>query len=208
MKCAHYHTLMDNAQNLDPGSLQHEGDYAVDLARWFGDSLEDNLQPEGNVAYFDVLGMILVRYSRSTGVVFVALTALLLIAALAQGFKKSCINVKGLLSGLVIVLLAMVAAAAVSFAAQYLVALLAGRSGTVLAGEFYNSGMYVAAFAALGLATAFLLWNAAARRIGPHNLALSGLVLWFILLLVTSVLLRAPLISCCGRCSLPWWRGM
>ncbi|HEX7286794.1 MAG TPA: M20/M25/M40 family metallo-hydrolase [Candidatus Angelobacter sp.] len=183
----HYHTLMDSGQNLDPGSLQHEGDYAVDLARWFGDSLEDNLKSQGSVTYFDLLGMVLIRYSSSAGVVFLALTALLLVAAIVQGFKKSCMTVKGLLSGMVIMLLAVFAAAAVSFAAQYLVAMLGNGSRAVLAGEFYNSGTYVTAFAALGLGTAFLFWNAAARRLGPDNLAMSGLVLWFILLLVTSV---------------------
>ena len=31
-----YHHATDTLQNLNRGSLQHQGDYAVELARWFG----------------------------------------------------------------------------------------------------------------------------------------------------------------------------
>ena len=183
----HYHTLMDNYENLDHGSLQHEGDYAVELTRRLGDSAQDTSRAEGNAVYFDILGWKLISYSTETANVLIAVTALLLIGVLGQGFKKNRITLKGLLFGTVIMILGVVAAGAASFAAQYLVMLLAGRFHALLAGEFYNSGGYVAAFATLGLATALLLYTAAAKRIGLHNLAVSGQVIWFILLIVVSM---------------------
>lgn len=183
----HYHTLMDSYENLDNGSLQHEGDYAVELTRRLGDAAQDTSRAEGNAIYFDILGWKLISYSTGTAYVLIAVTVLLLIGVLGQGFKNGRITLKGLLLGTVIMMSGVVAAGAASFAAQYLVMLLAGRFHALLAGEFYNSGRYVAAFATLGLATALLLYTAAAKRIGLHNLAVSGLVIWFILLIVVSM---------------------
>ena len=92
----HYHTLMDSYENLDHGSLQHEGDYAVELTRRLGDSAQDTSRAEGNAVYFDILGWKLVNYSSGTANVLIAVTALLLIGVLGQGFKKSRITLKGL----------------------------------------------------------------------------------------------------------------
>ena len=72
----HYHTLMDSYENLDHGSLQHEGDYAVELTRRLGDSAQDTSRAEGNAVYFDILGWKLVSYSTGTANVLIAVTAL------------------------------------------------------------------------------------------------------------------------------------
>lgn len=182
----HYHTAMDTYQNLDPGSLQQEGDYAVDLAKWFGNDVQEN-STEDNAVYFDILGLALVCYSSTIAVLLVAVAALLLAGVLVKGFRKGRIHAKGLSLGIVVILLGVAAAVAVSFAVQAVVGALAGGSHQILAGQLYNSGMYVAAFATLGLATALALYVLASKRIGSHNLAVAGLVVWFTLLLVTTV---------------------
>ena len=184
----HYHTLMDNLQNLDHGSLQQQGDYALELTRHFANSNDQNFQVGRNAIYFDILSMKLVHYSSAAGVLFVILTGLLLAGALIQAYQKNLITVKRVIFSLGATLLGIVGAAITSFVLQYVVVLLGARSPAVLAGEFYNSGLYVCSFGMAALATAVLLYTLGATRLGSHNLAMAGLLLWFILLLGMSVL--------------------
>jgi hypothetical protein len=183
----HYHTLMDNLQNLDHGSLQQQGDYALELTRHFAGSDDQSFQVGGNAVYFDILGMKLVRYSSATGTLLLILTGLLLAGALTQAYRKKLITPKKVILSLGAILLGIIGAAITSFVLQYVVALLGPRSSAVLSGEFYNSGVYVCSFGMAALATALLLYTIAARRLGSHNLAMAGLSLWFIFLLAISV---------------------
>ena len=62
----HYHTSLDRASDVDPRSVQHQGSYALGLARYFGDQEqanpggEDRQQPDR--VYFNVLGSRMVHY--------------------------------------------------------------------------------------------------------------------------------------------------
>ena len=58
----HYHTMGDNAQNIDPASVQHAGSYALALTRHFG-QLPLPLTSKENHAFFNPLGKWLVHYS-------------------------------------------------------------------------------------------------------------------------------------------------
>lgn len=58
----HYHRLIDDADSLDPRSLQHHGSYAVALSRQLGGADLANLRAP-NVVYFDLFGRVLVHYS-------------------------------------------------------------------------------------------------------------------------------------------------
>jgi hypothetical protein len=182
----HYHTAEDDYANLNPGSLQQEGDYAVDLANWFDNAAQNDLK-EGNAVYFDVLGMALVRYSSTVALLLVVLAAALLVGTLVQGHRKALLNSKGIFLGVLIVALAVVAAFAGSFIAGWLLDTLAGMSRRIQAGELYDSGLYVAALSTLGLATASTVFGWGSRRIGSRNLAVAGSLVWFALLLLTSV---------------------
>jgi hypothetical protein len=57
-----YHTQADNLENLDERSLQHQGSYALSLARHFG-NINLTQSPAQNAVYFDLFGTTLVHYS-------------------------------------------------------------------------------------------------------------------------------------------------
>ncbi len=61
------HTPIDNVENLNPPSIQHQGYHALSLARHFGnlDSLEDPKDP--NPIYFSVLRLGFVHYPVNLG---------------------------------------------------------------------------------------------------------------------------------------------
>jgi hypothetical protein len=68
-----YHQFTDSVASLDPRSLQHDGDYALPLARYFG-STPLPLSDAGEVVYFDVFGRWVVSYSTSAARVLAILT--------------------------------------------------------------------------------------------------------------------------------------
>jgi hypothetical protein len=60
----HYHMPLDTPENLDLGSLQHHGSYALALARHLG---EQDLRrpPEDDRVYFDLFGRVLVHHPQA-----------------------------------------------------------------------------------------------------------------------------------------------
>jgi Zn-dependent M28 family amino/carboxypeptidase len=57
----YYHNRLDSIEQIDEGSLQHQGSYALALARHFG-NLDLSSIKENNAVYFNVLSSILIRY--------------------------------------------------------------------------------------------------------------------------------------------------
>src|SRR6185369_6701823 len=58
----HYHTRLDDLGNTDERSLQHQGSYALALARYFG-NVDLTRGGQGNAVYFNILGTALLHYS-------------------------------------------------------------------------------------------------------------------------------------------------
>jgi hypothetical protein len=83
----HYHTALDNTQNIDQRSLQHHGSYALALTRHFGNLALQNPSSR-NAVYFDIFGRTLVHYSEAWVVVFAVLTSILFLAVVIYGWRK------------------------------------------------------------------------------------------------------------------------
>jgi hypothetical protein len=174
----HYHTATDTLQNLNRGSLQHQGDYAVELARWFGNV--DQIEPgRGNAIYFDVLGRVLVHYSSRIGTLLVIAAALLLAWIFFRGFQQKKLSVARFAVSIGIALAGVVAALAATFAIQRITMALAMRFQHVHASTLYYGGYYVAAAVAFGLAVASIVYVWAVKRLGPVNVAAAAMLIWF-----------------------------
>ena len=61
---ANYHTYTDTVENLDPGSVQHDGDNALAMSRQFGALDLDNPSSE-DVIYTSILACMVVFYPKS-----------------------------------------------------------------------------------------------------------------------------------------------
>jgi hypothetical protein len=173
----HYHTATDTAQNLDPGSLQHQGDYAVELAQWFGNLAQFDSR-QSRTIYFDILGRVLVHYSFSVAIVAVILAVLLLAFALFRGFQKKYLATKSFGLGIVVITAGVLGAIAVAMLMQQTTEVLELRFPQIRAGALYHSGWYVASFVILGLATAVVAYSWGVKRLGAHNVAGAGLLVW------------------------------
>lgn len=180
---AYYHTTFDSIQNVEPGSLQHHGDYMLELAREFGNSTGEAAK-SANVVYFDVLGMALVRYSGLLGVIFMGFAAAMAFAILYIGVRTQRLQMGGCMLGL----LGMVAGVTVTVLGAWIgyQLILAVHSHRIHFGLRHHPGLYISAFCALGLACAMALYAGLSTKISALHLLVGSCLGWLALTLVMS----------------------
>lgn len=180
---AYYHSKFDSIQNVDPGSLQHHGDYLLELAKEFGNTTGDEVK-SANMIYFDVLGMALVRYSGAAGAIFLGLAAAIAFAVLYIGLRKHRLRIGGCMLGL----LGMVSAVVVTVLGAWLSYQLAQamHSHRIYFGLRYHPGLYTSAFCALGLSCAIAVYSGLSTKINSLHLLVGSCFGWLALTLVMS----------------------
>lgn len=179
-----YHSTFDTIDRLDRNTLQHQGESALALTRHFG--LRDLSQIQaGDATYFDVLGSVVIRYSKFWNVVLTALVAMLFVVVLWFGLKKRELSIfKVALGAIGFLLPAGIAVGSITVLWQlirraYYLALPATHT--------YNSHLYLIGFTALALAIMTLSYLVYLRFITMPNLAM-GALLWWVLLAIASAL--------------------
>ncbi len=186
-----YHTRDDNPEHLSLASLQHHGEYALGLARHFGNLPLDRVAAPDAV-YFNALGSLLVHYPLSWGGPLAIAVVVLVGGILARGVRRGHLTLRGLMGG--VVASAGIAAAAgavvtlllaVVFGPVRLVTLYRHRL-TQLSdlGPFHHNELYGCAFALAAAAVVAALFRRWRGRVGVQNLA-GGALLWWVALLVT-----------------------
>lgn len=83
----HYHTPLDNLENLDRGSLQHHGDNAWGVLKQIKD-LDLTKVNSGNIVYSDILGLFTVQWSENASL-FASVLSLFLFGLLTFYYGKS-----------------------------------------------------------------------------------------------------------------------
>jgi hypothetical protein len=182
----HYHTSLDNTQNLDERSLQHHGSYALALTRHFG-NLDLNAPPSGNAIYFDLFALTLVRYSVAWVIPFALLTTLLFLAVIYLGLRKKQLSPGRVILSFVLLLVGLALNAVCVTLLWVLIETLHPNYGQMLQGVTYNSGLYTAAFVFLTLTLAALIFILLRKRLGVLNLAVGASLCWLAAMWLTSL---------------------
>jgi hypothetical protein len=173
----HYHTQLDNPENVDAGSLQHHGSYALALSRYFGAAVPE-AKPEGDAIYFDAFGFFLVRYPAWLARPF-AFGVLLLFAAVRWlGFRRGTLTGPGIVKGALLFFVSLVAAAVAVGSAWWLVRKIHPGYNLIEHGDSYSHGLYVIGFAALALATTAAIVGSFGRKISDADLFVGALLWW------------------------------
>ena len=182
----HYHTLLDDPREINPGSVQHHGSYAVGLARHFGGApLADT--KAADAVYFNVLGSTFVHYPGAWVVPLLILATLLFVLVVVRGFRGRELTAFGVAFGFLGLLEAMVVSVAAVWLAWRLV-LLAGPALRAMPwGEPYRSGGFRVAFVLLAVAAASALYVLLRRWARAENLAAGALLWWLALSVFVSV---------------------
>jgi hypothetical protein len=179
----HYHTAADDLMSVSESSLQHQGSYALSLARSFGSHRLDEGRGRGNAVYFNLLGPLFVHYGGALVNPLAVLAVLFYAGVLVLGFRRGLLTAKGIAFGALALAASGVAASlTVTIVWRLARSLHAGYESTPW-GDPYSGGFYVVAMVLLTLAVVAALYNWFRRRSSVANLA-AGALLWWVLLTV------------------------
>jgi hypothetical protein len=94
-----YHTALDNAESLDKRSLQHHGNYAVDITRYFGmkDLNELTSAKESASVFHSFFGNTLLHYPQWLVIPLTIVTGILFFALVIIGIRRNKLSLRGVL---------------------------------------------------------------------------------------------------------------
>ncbi len=175
-----YHTPHDSATKLDPGSLQHHGEYMVSLARQLGDA-EFQENSTSNAVYFNWLGNSLARYSTGTGVVLAIVAAGLYGFVLRRELRQGRTILLGVIWGAGISVLSVVLTVLQGMVFRWKMGFLHG--GMLPDGDVLRSSVYMLSLVAYVVAFNTAMYSLWRNKLGAAGLAMGGLAVWTILAL-------------------------
>ncbi|NLV44135.1 MAG: M20/M25/M40 family metallo-hydrolase [Candidatus Hydrogenedentes bacterium] len=173
---AHYHTKLDNPENVSLASVQHHGEYILGLARQLGGiSLQECRAP--NAIYFNTIGSHMVVYPGSWGLPITLAAAALFAAVLLFGLIRRRLTVSGILGALGLYPLTAVISLAVTAPLSVMVYYVF-KEHALYRNDSLSAGMIL-----FGIGVFVLLAFVLRRRIRPQNL-LAGTLAWWLAILV------------------------
>lgn len=182
-----YHSMLDSVERVSPASVQHQGENALGLARYFGAIDLATLDTSTDAVYFSLVPGIVIHYPSRLAAPLAIGAAILLAVVVAAGLLRRRLSLGGIAAGLVVacsmvivpvVLTALVWLAISSMHAEY------WRN---LMGSPYNGELYLLGFAALAAATCLAIFLIARRRLSAAHLTAGALLIWLALAVLTSV---------------------
>lgn len=182
----YYHTQYDDAEHLDPRSLQQEGDYALALARRFGNiDLRDMRSADATYFVLPFFGCVV--YPADWSGPLAAFAALVFAGVAGLGISKRRLSLGGLLAGFGGFLLAAIVSSAAVAAMWSLSKGQAAGIWQAFAGDPYHAGVYRLASVALSVAVTAALYALLDKRARVLNLWAGALFGWLLLALAASV---------------------
>jgi hypothetical protein len=183
-----YHSQFDNIGRIDERSLQHQGSYALALARHFGNLAPDDPK-RANAVYFDIFGLTLIHYS-SAWIFPLALSVIVLFVGLAvRGLRRGHLTVRGIASGSLVFLLIIITVTVTLTIVRKIIFSFESEAVLGPQSEASNSIIYLISLVLLGIAITSVLYTWFGTKIGLRSLTFGALLWWLILLVVTSWLL-------------------
>jgi hypothetical protein len=164
-----YHTVRDNADVTDPGSIQQEGGYTLAIVRHFGNLDLTHPPSSGNSVFFNILPGVVVHYPTIMVIPLAAVVTLLVSALIMIGLRREELTARGLLAGTLAFLLMTIGSVAVAMLIWATIRTLNHDYQVTLIGS-YQARLYVIA---LTLATLAMVMSSAillTRRMRRHNL--------------------------------------
>lgn len=183
---ARYHSQSDSLDQLDHRSLQHQGFYALALARHYG-NLDLTNTKTSNAVYFDLLGLTLIHYPTRWVIPLAILTLLFFAFVAFLGLKKGRLTIAGIAFGFAAVAATLISVVAVVALLQFNIWALYRNYRLMFQGTTYNSGFYVVSFVALAIAISASLYIWFRRKTNAENLHVGALLAWAIMMILSSV---------------------
>lgn len=184
-----YHTVRDNVEQIDPGSIQQEGGYTVAFLRHFGGLDISELPRWDNRVFFNILPGVVADYPYGwVAPLSVALTLLGLLL-IGVGFRRGELHLRPLalatgavaVGGFVIVACSVLLWVAIKAINPVYDVILIGH---------YQARLYTAAFILFNVSMVGVL-HVAIRRWGPAHLIAAAFLVWLPFLWLMTLVLPA-----------------
>ncbi len=176
-----YHMASDNYENLDANTLEHQGTYLMAMLGHFSNYDLSDLKTETDNVYFNfpLAGMIYYPFSMIIPMLLIAI--LIFSGLLFIGIRKNKIEIKKAFKGFIPFLLVLLIAPILTFFAWKAILFVHPQYKDILHGFTYNGYYYIAAFSALALSFAFLVYNHFLKKNNIINLMIAPLFFWVLL---------------------------
>jgi hypothetical protein len=185
----YYHSRADTVENLAPRSLQHQGSYALSLARQFGGVEAAGAREGGDAVYFNTLGGVLAHYPRAWVWPLTLISVGCFIGCVAWGLRRGVLTVVGVgMGALAVVFCLFVTGVVVSVAWQSIKVARAEASLRASLGRVEDVNLYVVGLALLAAAAAAAVYSYLRGRVAVEDLSAGGLG-WLALLAAVAPLL-------------------
>lgn len=169
-----YHSPLDTAENLDLGSLQHHGDYALSLARHFAQQDITRLAPSRDDIFFDWFGSNLIVYPQSWAIPGEIVATIMLALAIGLTARSSGLKIRRVLLAVLFCLFLLLSPPLVMAVASWLLASIAGRP-LIVSDSLANSCL-LAGFTLLGVCAGSFCIVLCRKRFSALELSLAGLI--------------------------------
>jgi len=163
-----YHTVRDNVDHIEPGSIQQGGNYTMAFLRHFGNADLTAPPRDDNLVFFNVLPGVVVHYPYAWIIPLAGLITFFVLAIFAAGYRSGALQIKRVLAATGAVGLGTLASVALGVLAWIGIKRLNLDDQVTLIGS-YQSDLYTVAFIALSVALDGVLY-ALTSRMGRLNL--------------------------------------
>lgn len=183
------HTPFDNVENLNPASIQHQGYHALSLTHHFGnlDTLDDPKDP--NPIYFNILRLGLVSYPDAWAIPIMLLVTLVFVAVLSIGFRRKYLTFSGIVLGMLLFLISLIAAPAVVRLLWAVLSSMVPRYQVTYSGHAVNQPLLLVIFASITIAltTLWYVLIQRVRKVSIADLTIGALALLFVAVAALSI---------------------
>lgn len=179
-----YHTQLDRPEFLDQGTLQHEGEIMLALAKHFGNQPLDNLNAENHI-YFDFPGLGVIHYPMSWAIPLCGLLVVLFAAFCVVNYKARLIRATPLLTATLTYPVLIFALYNVDCYLWYAIRFFHPDYKSFAYDDTFNSYCYLVGFIFLNIALSGGAYLAIKRWVTNTELFLGIAVCWLLITLFT-----------------------
>ncbi len=184
-----YHTVRDNYERMDKGSLAHQGSYLMPLLNYFSEHSVNDLKSLNDYIYFNVPFFKLVSYPFDWIFPMLLLAIIIFIALLIYGFRKKQLNAIEIGKGFLPLLITLAINVIVGFYSWSVLKWLYPQYTEILHGFTYNGHTYILAFVLFSIAVGFSVYKKY-KSVQTSNLLVAPIVLWLIICTLVAVYLK------------------
>lgn len=176
----HYHTELDNYDNLDPKSVEHQATYFIGMVNHLANADLSQMNAQDDMTYFNIPQKF-IYYPSSWNFYLWMLALILFIGISFFAIVRKELNLVSALKGFLPLLLSLISAGGLTFILWKLILKLYPSYADMLCGFTYNGHDYMFAFAFLSIYLFINFYHKFYKKETFHALSFASLFIWLIL---------------------------